>query len=211
MAARFGFDGPEFQASDLELIDDALDAEDPRMKGTRPRSLAPSTALAMEFDGAEAVLFDNVMPATASGKVELVSPALAERYGEPVATFRPLQSDYPLTLITPASDKRITSTLGGIQANQAMPPLEMHPDDARARDLRTGQWVRVWNERGEVRLPLEVTDAVRPGCIYSEKGAWFGTTENGQTVSALAPATKADLGGACFNDTRVEAAAAPAP
>ena len=211
LAARFGFDEPAFGASDLDLIDDAFDADDPRMKGTPARSLAPGTALLMEFDGDEAVLFKNVMPATASGKVELVSSYLAERHGEPVPSFRPLDSDYPLTLVTPASDKRITSTFGGLEWSEATPPLEMHPDDARARGLRTGQWVRVWNERGEVRLPLEVSKAVRPGCVYTYKGAWFRTADNGQTVSALAPATKADLGGACFNDARVEAAACSPP
>ena len=86
--------------------------------------------------------------------------------------------------------------------------MEMHPDDAVSRGLSDGQWVRVWNERGEVHLPLVITDAVRPGVIYSEKGAWFRTSDNQQTVSALAPATHADLcEGACFNDTRVEVAA----
>ena len=204
LAARFAFEEPAFAASDLDLMDDALDYDDPRMKGTRPRALPPGTALLMEFGGDEAVLFKNVVPATASGKVELVSSVLAERHGEPVPSFRPLNSDYPLMLITPASDRRITSTFGGLEWSEAPPPLEMHPDDARARALETGQWVRVWNERGEVRLPLEVSDAVRPGCVYASKGAWLRTSDNGQTVSALAPATKADLGGACFNDARVE-------
>ena len=211
LAARFGFDEPAFAATDLDLMDDALDAEDPRMKGTRPSALALGTALSMEFAGEEAVLFKNVVPATPSGKVELVSSVLAERHGEPVPSFRPLASDYPLSLITPASDKRITSTFGGLEWSAAPPPLEMHPHDARVRGLAAGQWVRVWNELGEVRLPLEVSDAVRPGCVYSYKGAWFGTAGNGQTVSALAPAAKADLGGACFNDARVEAAACAAP
>ena len=196
LAARFGFDEPAFTATDLELMDDALDAQDPRMKGACPSELAPGTALAMEFGGEEAVLFKNVVPATPSGKVELVSSVLAERHGEPVPTFRPLESEFPLSLITPASDKRITSTFGGLEWSAATPHLEMHPEDARARALTAGQWVRMWNERGEVRLPLEVSEAVRPGCVYSYKGAWLGSAAGGQTVSALAPATKADLGGA---------------
>ena len=66
-------------------------------------------------------------------------------------------------------------------------------------------WVRMWNALGEVHLPLRVTDAVRPGVVCSEKGAWFRTSDNGQTVSALAPAHTADVcEGACYNDTRVE-------
>jgi len=46
--------------------------------------------------------------------------------------------------------------------------------------------------------------------VASEKGAWLATSANGRTVSALAPADlKADLSeGACYNDARVEVAAA---
>jgi anaerobic selenocysteine-containing dehydrogenase len=84
----------------------------------------------------------------------------------------------------------------------------MHPDDAAARGLRDGMRVRVWNDLGEVYLPLRVTDAVRPGVVCSLKGAWFRTSDNGQTVSALCPAHHADVSeGACFNDARVEVAA----
>jgi hypothetical protein len=46
------------------------------------------------------------------------------------------------------------------------------------------------------------------GVVSSLKGAWFRTSDNNQTVSALAPATHADIcGGACYNDCRVEVAA----
>ncbi len=58
---------------------------------------------------------------------------------------------------------------------------------------------------------LKVTDAVRPGVVSTLKGAWFRTSDNGQTVSALCPGHHADIaGGACYNDTRVEVAAPPA-
>jgi anaerobic selenocysteine-containing dehydrogenase len=114
----------------------------------------------------------------------------------------------PLILISPASDKRITSTFGGLPSSAGVPPLEMHPEDARARGLRDGATVKVWNDLGEVHLPLKITDAVRPGVVSSLKGAWFSTSDNGQTVSALVPGHHADIaGGACFNDTRVEVAA----
>ncbi|MBW7998556.1 MAG: molybdopterin oxidoreductase family protein, partial [Candidatus Glassbacteria bacterium] len=77
-----------------------------------------------------------------------------------------------------------------------------------ARELNGGDQVRVWNDLGEVFLSLRVTDAVRLGVISSPKGAWFHTSPNGQTVSALAPGHQADLSeGACFNDTRVDVAA----
>ena len=63
----------------------------------------------------------------------------SERYGAALPSFRPVHSPYPLTLITPASDKRITSTFGGLAVNDATPVLEMHPVDAAGRNLLDGQ------------------------------------------------------------------------
>jgi len=83
--------------------------------------------------------------------------------------------------------------------------LEMHPQDAAARHLQEGMRVRMWNDLGEVHLPLRITPHVRPGVVCSAKGAWLRTSDNGQTVSALAPSHYADLcEGACYNDARVE-------
>ena len=68
--------------------------------------------------------------------------------------------------------------------------------------------VRVWNDLGYVILPLRITDAVAPGVVASEKGAWLKTSSTGQTISALVSADdRADLArGACYNDTGVEVA-----
>jgi anaerobic selenocysteine-containing dehydrogenase len=214
LAARFGFDELCFKASDAELMDEAIDAVDPRLEGVRPSQISTDTAVAMTApDGNPPVLFENIFPATPSGKVELKSEALATRWGSG-ALFaewreRTTESVYPLMLISPASDKRISSTLGSIGGSRKAPPLMMHPADASARGLTTGE-VKVWNERGEVILPLQVTEKVPPGVVASEKGAWLSTSRTGQTISALVSAdTRADIAlGACFNDTRVEVAAA---
>jgi anaerobic selenocysteine-containing dehydrogenase len=208
LAARFDFREPIFTATDADLMDDAVDPDDPRLGGVRPSRLPLDRALSMTVGGQDAVLFGNVLPATPSGKVELVSSYLARKYGQPLPTYRPLPSLYPLTLITPASDKRITSTFGGLAASAATPPLEMNPDDARARGLADGMTVKVWNDLGEVHLPLRITDSVRPGVVCSLKGTWLRTSDNGQTVSALAPGHHADISeGACYNDARVEVSA----
>ena len=208
LAAKFGFTDAAFRQSDLEMIDEAFNLDDPRMQGIRASKLPLDRAMKMEFAGAEPVLFQNVSPRTPSGKIELESPTLGARYGAALPQYRPVVSPYPLTLLTPASDKRITSTFGGLPGNDATPVLEMNPADAAARGLTDGVAVKVWNELGQVFLPLRITANVRPGVVSSEKGAWLRTSSNGQTVSALAPAHKADLAdGACFNDSRVEVAA----
>ena len=210
LAARFGFNDPAFRASDAELMDDALDGADPRMGGKRPSAIPLDRATPMTVNGGgeELVLFKNVFPKTASGKVELASPYLEKKYGARLPSWRPVASSYPLTLISPASDQRITSTFGGLHVAEGPPPLEMHPDDAKARNLRDGMRVRVWNDLGEVRLPLLVTDVIPRGVVCTLKGAWMATSDNGQTISALCPADHADISeGACYNDARVEVAA----
>ncbi|HXR18485.1 MAG TPA: molybdopterin-dependent oxidoreductase [Steroidobacteraceae bacterium] len=208
LAAKFGFDDPAFTDSDAELMNAALDPDDPRMQGIRASQVPVDRAMKMEYAGQEPVLFQNVLPRTPSGKVELESATLGARYGAVLPGYRPRASRYPLTLITPASDKRITSTFGGLAVNDATPVLEMNPADAATRGLLDGVVVKVWNELGQVFLPLRITATVRPGVVSSEKGAWLRTSPNGQTVSALAPAHKADLAdGACYNDSRVEVSA----
>ena len=208
LAATFGFSDPAFRETDAELMDCALNPEDPRMQGLRPSRIPLDKATRMEFSGNEPVLFHNVAPRTPSGKIELESATLGARYGAALPEYRPLTSPYPLTLITPASDQRITSTFGGLAESDEAPVLEMNPADATARGLVDGTVVRIWNELGQVYLPLLITAAVRPGVVSSDKGAWLRTSQNGQTVSALAPTHKADLAeGACYNDARVEVSA----
>ena len=213
LARRFGFTEPCFSASDAELMDDAVDARDARLGGKRGSSVPLESPTPMlGTDGKPLVLFDNVRPATPSGKVELKSETLAARWGAHalLPEFRPAGTRFPLALISPASDKRISSTLGGLDGGLAASPLLMHPDDAAARGLTDGSEVKVWNDLGEVFLPLHVTDAVRRGVVASHKGAWLASSRNGQTISALASATRrADLAqGACFNDTPVDVGAA---
>jgi anaerobic selenocysteine-containing dehydrogenase len=215
LAARFGFTDQCFKASDLELMDEAVDNADPRMQGVKASEISPRAALRMVGPGGRPfALFDNALPGTPSGKVELTSDVLAQRYGDAarLPTYRPRDhGKFPLALISPASDKRISSTLFGAGgAPGEAPPLFMNPRDAKARGLERSKRVRVFNDRGAVILPLKVTDAVAPGVVASEKGAWLATSPTGSTISALVSADeRADLAhGACFNDTAVEVEAA---
>jgi anaerobic selenocysteine-containing dehydrogenase len=212
LAARFGFDEPCFRASDAELMDDAVDAAHPRLGGVQPSRISTKRALPMLGpDGRPLLLFENVFPDTPSRKVELKSETLAGRWGAAalLPSWRDRDIDYPLMLVSPASDKRISSTLGGLAQSRRAAPLRMNPTDAAERNLEPGMDVRLWNDRGEVILMLDVTSDVPPGVAASEKGAWLATSRTGQTISALVSADlRADLAeGACFNDTRVEVSA----
>ena len=192
LAARFGFDEPCFKATDEELMDDAVDAA--RSAAWRRAAERDPDRRALQMtgpDGKPLVLFDNVFPATPSGKIELKSETLASAGARRrcCRTGASGRLTYPLMLISPASDKRISSTLGGLARLAAGAAAADEPGGRRAGEAsRTAIEVRVWNERGEVILPLEVTDDVPPGVVASEKGAWLATSRTGQTISALVSA-----------------------
>ena len=208
LAARFGFTGAAFEASDATLMDEALDADDPRLGGRVASTIRLDEALPMNFDGGPAILYASTFPQTPSGKVELKSQYLETGYGQPLPEYERVDSSYPLTLISPASDKRTSSTFGGLDADDEC-LVEVHPQDAAARGLEDGDTVRVFNDLGEVYLRVQITDVIRPGVVCAFKGAWMKTSNNGQTISALAPADVADLcEGACYNDARVDIEAA---
>ena len=76
------------------------------------------------------------------------------------------------------------------------------PGDAAARGLQEGDRARVWNGRGELRLPVRIDFGMRPGCVASFNG--WGIADGG-TVNLLSAARETDMGyGAAFHDNRVE-------
>jgi anaerobic selenocysteine-containing dehydrogenase len=75
---------------------------------------------------------------------------------------------YPLALISPASDRTISSTLGELPRTDVK--LTMNPADAAARGLADNDLVRVFNELGEVHCTLAVSASVRSGLVSLPKG-----------------------------------------
>jgi anaerobic selenocysteine-containing dehydrogenase len=160
--------------------------------------------------GLAPVQFVDVFPNTADRKVHLFPGELES--SAPIGLYRfqadPATDRFPLTLISPASDRTISSTLAELPRPDAK--LSMHPADADARGLATGDLVRVFNELGEVHCTLNTTPSIRQGTAALPKGLWRRSTSNGYTATALAPDTLTDLGGgACFNDARVQVASLP--
>jgi anaerobic selenocysteine-containing dehydrogenase len=154
--------------------------------------------------GGRPIQFKDVFPLTPDHKVNLFA---ADRDAEAPAGLYGYQPDpatpqFPLALISPASERTITSTLAELPRPEVR--LLMHPDDAAARALKEGDAVRVFNELGEVRCNVAVGGWIRRGTVSLPKGLWRKHTANGYTANALAPDTLTDIGGsACFNDARV--------
>ncbi|MFT5114599.1 MAG: anaerobic selenocysteine-containing dehydrogenase [Parasphingorhabdus sp.] len=205
LAQTFGFTETAFKDTDKMLMDSAFDLSDQSLNNTRPSELIPGQVLPVTIDGRPKALFEKIVPATPSGKIELFSEDLEQCYGAGVPNFKALNNDFPLVLISPSSDKRTNATFGGSPQSKGHEIMEMNPADAKQRDLSAGHAIRVWNNLGEVNLKLKLTENMKPGLVSVAKGAWLHTSETGQTINSLIPGHRTDIGdGACYNDTMVE-------
>ncbi len=154
------------------------------------------------FDDANPIQFETVMPMTSDGKVDLRPKTLGPKPYE----FDPVESpDHPLTLISPASSRMVSSTFGEFNYEELV--VTVHPDDAGPRGISDGDVIRVFNDLGEVECRAAVRRAIRPGVVSMPKGAWRKSSRNGSTSTALCPDhVNVVGGGACYNDARVEIA-----
>ncbi|HEX8029053.1 MAG TPA: molybdopterin-dependent oxidoreductase, partial [Vicinamibacterales bacterium] len=155
--------------------------------------------------GGRPVQFVDVLPKTADHKIDLFPQALDKQAPAGLYGYQPDPgtAEFPLALISPASDRTISSTLGELPRPEVR--LEMNPDDAAERDIEEGDALRVWNGLGEMRINATISPLVRRGIVSMPKGVWRRNTVNGYTSNALSPDSLSDLGGgACFNDARVQ-------
>ncbi len=202
LVKRLGLDRPGDLDDEAGYVS-ALLAQDRRAQEIRQQLDTDGTARAEH--GETPIQFLDHFPATADGKAHLAPAALDDEAPEELYAFRPdpSTSEFPLALLSPATNRTINSTFGQLLKGRA--ELELDPADAEPRALQTGDRVRIWNELGEVTCQVRVSKDLRPGVAVLPKGIWARSTENGNTANALAPATYTDLGqGACFNDARVE-------
>jgi anaerobic selenocysteine-containing dehydrogenase len=199
LARAMGLEDEAFSWSDEELLrraTAALSFAGGPLAGERGTSGLPQL---YDFPGERPVQFESVFPQTADGKAHLTPAALGPR---PFA-WTPPANGYPLALISPASGKLISSTMG--EFNLDVLEVTLHPTEAAQRGLAAGDAVRVWNDLGEVHCRLAVSSRVRPGVATMPKGAWRKSSANGATAVALCPDSAQVVGdAACFNDARVE-------
>jgi anaerobic selenocysteine-containing dehydrogenase len=199
LAARLG-------SGEAEAETDTLLRVVGRMPTQVGQELMDSGAATPPFGGLP-VQFVDVFPLTPDAKIDLFPAGLEAEAPRGLYGFQPdpATEKYPLALISPASEKTVSSTLGELRERAGV--LHMHPADAAERGLAQDDPVRVFNDFGEVHCPVGLTADIRPGTVSLAKGLWRKSTYNGSTSNALVPDTLTDLGGgACFNDARVQVA-----
>jgi anaerobic selenocysteine-containing dehydrogenase len=147
------------------------------------------------------VQFRDVNPA---GRVQLVCD---DDRVDALPTYRPLETPgLPITLVTPATSRTISSMFGNVEP--ASPDVRLHPSDAAARGLSAGDLAAITDGKHTIEATVAVDSGLRPGVATMPKGMWCRDGYQGFTANVFAPDHLADLaGGATFNDARVEVTA----
>jgi anaerobic selenocysteine-containing dehydrogenase len=213
LARAMGFSEPELYEDDDSLLRRALrdvDLERLRRRGyvrlSLPHDLRPYASGGFP---------------TGSGRAELYSEALAAAGHDPLPAYRPPGEGvdgtavpagrYPLVLLTPKTHTRFLNTsyshLPKHGPAEGGPYVELDPADAEARGIVAGDAVRVWNDRGSLRLTARVGGRLRPGVVAVPFGWWADHHGQPATANSLTNDALTDWGGGvAFNDTRVDVA-----
>ncbi|MDF4405640.1 molybdopterin dinucleotide binding domain-containing protein, partial [Vibrio parahaemolyticus] len=91
-----------------------------------------------------------------------------------------LTKQYPLQLSGFHYKSRVHSTYGNVDVIKAACLQEMwiNPIDAARRNIKNGDMVRIFNDRGEVHINAKVTPRIIPGVVAMGEGAWYAPDEN---------------------------------
>jgi anaerobic selenocysteine-containing dehydrogenase len=211
-----GFDEPELYDADEELLAYAL--------GGDAAILGEITVQSLRRDGVSRVNApEDFRPyahgdfATSSGRAELSSQSMQRAGNGLVGTYVPavegphssVAERFPLCLMTPKVHTRFLNSSYAHMPNhggrEGGPYVELSAADAAARSLRDGDFAVVFNDRGELRLPVRVGTAVRSGVIAVPFGWNSASHADGRTANSLTSDRPADWGGGvAFWDTMVE-------
>lgn len=198
------FAAEHFRTSDEELCRAAMDAN----------CVDFDTLLAQGFavQNLPDAPFANGGYATASGKCEFFSSALEKLGASPlpdyVPNYEPPTAAHPLAMISPPARNFMNSTFVNVQKlrqAEGRPTLEMHAQDAAARQIADGDAVRVFNARGTHVCHASINGRARPGVVVGLGVWWRKDGANGTNVNELTHQQLTDMGRApSFYDCAVQ-------
>ena len=121
-----------------------------------------------------------------------------------------LAKRYPISLISPKPHAFLNSQYANEpvqQRRQGEQIVVVHPNDAAARKIKNGDYIRVFNDRGSFEGKAELSTDVQEGLAVANLGYWPGLSRSGSAVNATTSSSHSNLGGAgCQSDNRVEIA-----
>ena len=174
LGRKLGF-GDYFNKTEEQYIEELLASRHPTMEGISLARLKEGPVMAKPLDRP-------LQFRTPTGLIEFYVERLKKFgqelpiYLEPVESARNEKAKtYPLSLLTTHSKNRIHSSLAkmpSLLSQEPEPTLEISPVDAQPRDIMDGDTVRVFNNRGQVRLKARLSHRIKPGVVDITQGWW---------------------------------------
>jgi anaerobic selenocysteine-containing dehydrogenase len=154
---------------------------------------------------------------TPTGKVEFYSESLAAKGLDPLPSFIPpvesrwteTAERYPLEMLARKNDNYMNSTFANLPGHRKMEAktnqsVELHPADAEARGIASGDRVRVFNDRGSLELTALVGASVPEGVVAGRLD-WAKLHGEAVNINVLTSERLTDIGGGpTFYSTLVE-------
>ena len=142
---------------------------------------------------------------TPSGKIEIFSKTVANfNYDdcpghpvwlEPCEWLGKVNKKYPLHLISNQPKNKLHSQMDHGRYSKSFKvnerePLEINPTDANKRNLKNGDVVKIFNERGSCLAGIKITEEVMRGVVQMSTGAWYdpeNPTQDGSMCKNVNP------------------------
>lgn len=221
LLAKFGLDKylPE-TPEDLQRT--RLDSGDPALKGITLDTLQENNfIMRLNVPNEPYRGFMDQKYLTPTTKLEIYHEQMAEydqalpNYDPPSEVYdgNPLMDKYPLQFNQAHTKYRVHSQFVNVEwLNQLDdgPRLDISPVDAKARGLKNGDTVEIFNDRGSFKAKCKFTEAMRPGQVRLYEGWWTkhmlaGNLQNVTNDTFIERQYKLRYGPVIpFNDTLVE-------
>jgi len=225
LAKKLNFEPEIFDVTDEQLAEECISPPSPLTPNHSP--FEGINLRRLKREGPTRLNFPkNYLPfaeghfGTPSGKCEFFSETMARMGLDPLPNYTPPHEDpqtrpdlaarFPLQLLTPPAPAFLNSTfvnVDSLRQTEREPMLQIHPIDAAPRKIQSGQWVRVFNDRGTFQAKAPVGETVRPGVVVSQSIWWNRFTPDNVNCNTTTSTKLTDLGaGATFFDNLVEVA-----
>jgi anaerobic selenocysteine-containing dehydrogenase len=197
LAHRMGFQDACFDESEDDMIRGLLASGHPFLHGITLEQLdrERSVRLHVSKEGEPFRPFANGNFGTPSGKCEFhaetitYSPPIESRGGDPDLFRR-----FPLELISAKNHNSMNSTFGNRSDVDAETlTATVHPKDALARSIATGDQLRIFNARGSLVLRAAVADSVRQGVVSVPSVRWPSRAADRRNVNVLTSQRLTDM------------------
>lgn len=216
LAQALGFEDPAFSESDEQILRTLVEAQThDRFSGITWQRLLDEGFVRLNLPKPWLPFAEGGFP-TPSGKCEFYSERMAADGYDPVPAYTPplwqqtLEREPDATqfvCISPPAHSFLNSTFANIErfrTREERPVLRMHPADAATASIAEGDEVRVYNERGDVLLPVEIDTGLVPGTVLAPGVWWTKLSPNRRNINRVTSAQESEMGaGATFYDTLV--------